>query len=69
MAIDETPKDPARTRLEAIIACREKRTARAREKLDAAVLEEYEARAELETARADLAQWILDHPDPQPMLI
>ena len=69
MAIDETPKDPARLRLEMIIEHCEKRASRAAAKLAAAQRENTEASAELETARADLAQWIAGHPDPQPTLI
>lgn len=69
MAIEETPKDPARLRLEAIIEHCEKRASRAAVKLDSAVLEDYEARSALESARRALAQWIEDNPDPQPMLI
>lgn len=69
MAIEETPKDPARVRLETLIEHCEKRAARAAAKLDAAVLEDYEARSALESARRALDQWIKDNPDPQPMLI
>lgn len=66
MAIEETPKDPARIRLEAIIEYRKKRKARALEKLTAAEREFAEATAELLDAMDDLDKWIEDHPDPHP---
>lgn len=69
MAIEETPKDPARIRLEAIVECRQKRKARASEKLALAQREFAEATAELLDAMDDLDKWIEDNPDPQPMLI
>ena len=69
MAIEETPKDPARLRLEAIVECRHKRKARALQKLASAEREFAEAQAELLDAMDELEQWIESHPDPQPMLI
>lgn len=69
MAIEESPKPAARIRLEELVACSEKRVGRAQDKLAGAQLEVEQARAALERDRRELASWIEQNPDPQPLLI
>lgn len=68
MAIDPPEPDPELERRRALIVHCEKRAGRAKDKLDAAVVEDFEAREALAYAIARRDQWIAEHPDPQPSL-
>lgn len=69
MAIEEIPKPKARVRLEELVACSEKRIERARAKLRAAQEEVERAETALDRDRAELAEWLEQNPDAQPLLI
>ncbi|GLV21975.1 hypothetical protein TomMM35A_18280 [Sphingobium sp. TomMM35A] len=69
MAIEPPEPCPERDRLEAIIACCEKRTRRAAHKKAIAGQELADAKAAEARARDRLAQWHIDNPNPQGSLL
>lgn len=69
MAIEPPVPSPERDRLQAIIACCEKRVQRATHKKSIAGQELADAKAAEADARDRLAQWHLANPDPQGSLL
>jgi hypothetical protein len=69
MAIEPNDPHPEQGRLQAIIACCEKRVRRADEKARVALIEQAEALVALDAAQLRLARWREENPDPQGSLL